>query len=656
MMNLGARRHLARLALMMGMAGVASSPADASTPNPRVSNVVVNDNQHPAGTQEQGTLTLALRAGIGQWQPEGSEGPSLQVQAFGEVGSALTVPSPLIRVREGTQIAVSVRNDLDTNLTMHGLCARDGSPCPNVEVAPGETCEVKFASGKAGTYHYWASAMGAPVPFRELVGAFVVDPADGFVEPDRILIITEWTSLAPDQLRQILGSDDPSKAFLAAQPRYTFTINGLSWPATERLTYHVGDKVRWRIINLSSQSHPIHLHGFYFDVDSLGNGLKDQMFEPSRRRHVVTQLLPSGGTMAMTWIPERQGNWLLHCHIMAHVSLDRRLEGAVGGHGDHPSEAVAHDHGSSAARSSGMAGMVLGITVLDAASKSAATDAHPIPPRKFTLAMQPGTARDGQSSSAGFVLTEGSAPAPSGQASAPGPTIVLRRNEPVEITLVNRLSEATAIHWHGIELESYYDGVHGFSGAGQQLAPMIEPGGTFVVRFTPPRTGTFIYHTHVHDYRQLSSGLYGSLIVTDPGETFDDAVDHVIVLGRSDITSEAAAVLSVAESVVMNGERAPRFVWKAGARHRVRLINITPDDIFAVALQTAEGLVSWKPLAKDGALVPEGESVAVPARQTIAVGETYDFEYEAPPGRKTAWLEVRTTAGQWLVQGQVIVK
>jgi FtsP/CotA-like multicopper oxidase with cupredoxin domain len=39
----------------------------------------------------------------------------------------------------------------------------------------------------------------------------------------------------------------------------------------------------------------------------------------------------------------------------------------------------------------------------------------------------------------------------------PGPTLALTRGEPVEITLVNRLPEGTAIHWHGMELESYYD-------------------------------------------------------------------------------------------------------------------------------------------------------------------------------------------------------
>jgi FtsP/CotA-like multicopper oxidase with cupredoxin domain len=629
--------------------------AKPAPPEPESSVVGPNDNLRPAGALAQGTLTLSLRAGIGQWKPEGPKGPALRIEALGEAGSVLTVPAPLIRVPEGTRIVASVRNDLEVNLTVHGLCARDGTACPTLEVLPGETCEVRFTSGRAGTYHYWASAMGAPVPFRELGGAFIVDPPGGAVEPDRILVITEWTSLTPAQLRAILGADDASKAFLASHPRYTFTINGLSWPATERLTYQLGERVRWRIINLSSQTHPMHLHGFYFDVNSLGNGMRDQPSEASRQRQVVTQLVPSGGTMTMTWTPERVGNWLLHCHIMAHVSLDRRLETHDGPHGGHSSEPSPESHDRHAG-SAGMAGMIVGITVLGTAPESReSTRPKEVSPRKLTLVMQPGAERDGHST-AGFFLSEGIAPMSTGQVTVPGPPIVLRRNEPVEITLVNHLTEATAIHWHGLELDSYYDGVHGWSGIGQRLAPMIAPGESFVVRFTPPRAGTFIYHTHLHDFRQLSSGLYGPLIVTEPGEAFDEAVDHVIVIGRTGVTSEEPAVLSDPASVILNGERAPRFAWKAGQRHRIRLINITPDDIFTVALQASDGPVMWKPLTKDGARVPAVEGVLVAARQTIAVGETYDFEYEAPPGRKTAWLEVRTTSGKWLVQGQITIR
>src|SRR5262245_61665714 len=110
----------------------------------------------------------------------------------------------------------------------------------------------------------------------------------------------------------------------------------------------------------------------------------------------------------------------------------------------------------------------------------------------------------------GVAVHEGSTD--SGRVTAPGPPLVLRRGEPAEITVVNHLNEATSIHWHGLEIESYYDGVHGWSGVDGRTAPMIAPGASFVVRLAPPRTGTFIYHTHIHDYRQLSSGIYGALI------------------------------------------------------------------------------------------------------------------------------------------------
>src|SRR5437773_8158154 len=76
-----------------------------------------------------------------------------------------------------------------------------------------------------------------------------------------------------------------------------------------------------------------------------------------------------------------------------------------------------------------------------------------------------------------------------------GPPIMLGRNDPVSIMVVNRLAEPTSIHWHGIELDSFFDGVPGFSGQKPALAPAIAPGDSFDVRFTPPRSGTFIYHT-----------------------------------------------------------------------------------------------------------------------------------------------------------------
>ena len=108
-------------------------------------------------------------------------------------------------------------------------------------------------------------------------------------------------------------------------------INGLSWPSTERLTYRLGDPVRWRVINLSSQIHPMHLHGFYYRVQRLGDGVRDETVAGAEGRRVVTQMVPPSGTLTMEWVPERVGNWLFHCHVMAHVAPERRLGASPSG-------------------------------------------------------------------------------------------------------------------------------------------------------------------------------------------------------------------------------------------------------------------------------------------------------------------------------------
>jgi hypothetical protein len=94
---------------------------------------------------------------------------------------------------------------------------------------------------------------------------------------------------------------------------------------------------------------------------------------------------------------------------------------------------------------------------------------------------------------------------------------------------------------------------------------------------------------------------------------------------------------------------------KAGVRHRIRLINITPDDILTVSLQSGDAPVVWRPLTKDGAALPSAGEAAVPSRQVVGVGETYDFEIDAPPGRRTMWFEVRSTGGRWLSQARIII-
>ena len=392
-------------------------------------------------------------------------------------------------------------------------------------------------------------------------------------------------------------------------------INGLSWPSTERLTYRLGDAVRWRVINLSSQIHPMHLHGFYYRVKRLGDGVRDEPVAGAEGRRVVTQMVPPGGTLTMEWVPERVGNWLFHCHVMTHVAPERHLgaspsgDAAGGyiataaptpttarGHGPHAGGTRRIDGHDPSDPSLGMAGMVLGITVTGprrrARRRRTATTATP---RQLTMTIRGGSA-DGRTPAGIDVTGDGVA-----RVASPGPPVVLRRGEPVEITLVNNLDEATSMHWHGLELDSYYDGVHGWSGLGPKVAPMIVPGERFTVHITPPRAGTFIYHTHLHDFRQLSSGLYGPLIVVEPGRDLDPA-------DRSRRRARPPQRVAGLRDSERHGVRRHRMASasRTGAgrpktRHRVRLINIAPDDIWSVSLTGADGPVTWRPLTKDGA-------------------------------------------------------
>jgi FtsP/CotA-like multicopper oxidase with cupredoxin domain len=203
---------------------------------------------------------------------------------------------------------------------------------------------------------------------------------------------------------------------------------------------------------------------------------------------------------------------------------------------------------------------------------------------------------------------------------------VLTRGQPAEIEVVNSLKDPTAIQWHGIELESFYDGVPGFTGDSRQTTPPIAPGGSFVARMTPPRAGTFIYHTHWHDDRQIQNGVYGPLIVLEPGQKYDPDHDKVFLFSSTKFPDPFGLLL------LINGNPEPwQIRLRAGEKYRFRLINITGDAVsMRVSLLEAGQPVQWNKVAKDGADLPAALAVAASAREVLTVGETRDFEYQSP--------------------------
>lgn len=580
-------------------------------PQEQTPEIIANTNRKSAGRLQGNVLTIKLEARTGLWYPETKDGPALRVQAIAEQGGPLQIPGPLIRVPADTEIRATIHNSISgSTLVMHGFHSRPGDPKDTFEVAPGESREVRFKAGAVGTYYYWATT-GGPLwrnrPYStdsQLTGALIIDPAGGKLDADeRILMLGIWGR----------PGDEPTDP--SADQRATAVINGRSWPYTERLTYASGQTVRWRVINASSRSHPMHLHGFYFSVNSKGDGETDTIYQEQERRLVVTQVMVVGQTLSVTWVPQRAGSWLFHCHLLEHITPELRLR-------PRPTRTSHSSHDDSRHAFDEMAGMVMGIHILPA--RRATMHAGVAGNRKnLTLVIQEQPGRFGAEPGLGYALQQGTTELPPKQISIPGPLIVLTRGQPVSIKLVNKLHEATSVHWHGMELESYYDGVPGWSGSRGRITPPIAPGGTFVAEMTPPRAGTFIYHTHWHDDRQLKSGLYGPLVVLEPGQKFDPDTDQILLISNGGPRRGSGLFL--------NGSNKPEPMrLRAGVKYRFRLINIMANAVtLSVSLLSGESPVNWRAIAKDGFDLSPTQAMVKPARQAVSPGETFDFEYEA---------------------------
>jgi len=611
---------------------VATTAASDKTPA-GLEPIAVNDNRTAAGSLQGTTLTIHLEAREGKWYPDADSDPGINVLAFGVDGGPLQIPGPLIRVLEGTEVHAFVRNRLEKEpLVIHGLYTRPAaSNAPDaVTIDPGQTREIRFQAGSPGTYYYWGATNNAPLPRRQprdsqLYGAFLVEPRGATLRTERVLLVGVWAevdeNLVPSNLNRMV-------------------INGKSWPHTERLTYEVGEPVHIRVLNVGAAVHPMHLHGFYYKVDSRGNEQADTIFPAgSSPRLVNTERLAPGRSFSLTWTPTRPGNWLFHCHDMSHVAVAQPLDGSA---------LPKHEHVTNHALQM-MGGPVVGITV-NAKKAVVATSTDTGRRRQLRLIAKVDTGGTADEPAYGFALEERTNTTPSGPPYLPSPTIVLKRGEPVSISVINQLPEATAVHWHGIELDSYYDGVAGFSGNPTHTSPAIAPGESFDARFTPPRSGTFIYHTHVDEMRQQQAGLNGALLVVDDPAAYDPTHDIVLLVSVPRRQVDSA-------KVYINGSTDPQaLTMKVGERYRLRFINIHVfRPSMRMRLLSGDKLVTWRGVAKDGMDLPSDQSVTGPAEIQMGNGETYDFEF-SPSEAGDIRLDITNAGGVLLTTMPVHVK
>lgn len=591
----------------------------------------VNDNRHPAGTRQNGTLTLALDIVEAAFQAEGPHDPVVRALAFAERGKAPVVPGPLLRGPLGTMVNLSLRNRTDSGVVIGGLRPSLPADQDTLHVAAGATRELSFRLDQVGNFFYWGALKGLTSYAdrfwldSQLTGALVVDAPGAAPVPanERVWVITEWF-LQPPKTREFES---------------VLVFNGKAWPYNERLTFQQGDSVHFRVINAAAIEHPLHLHGFYFRVTRHGGERADTVVPVARQILQNMRTIPIGGSLSLSFVPTTPGNWVFHCHFASHVGDHVSLHGAPDAHvmpnAAGREAAPAHDQPGGHT----MRGLVIGMHITPAPGYREPSAAER---RQIDLLIQkrPNGLVGGQTAY-GFVVQTGAQAPARDSVVIPGPVLELRRGQPVRILVKNNLDEPSGVHWHGLEIESFPDGVPGFSGMGDKIMPPIPPGGSFAAEFTPPRTGTFPYHSHLHEMRQIGSGMYGALLVTDGPR--DTTRDHLVVAGGGGLP---VFHKQAPNFLLVNGRTAPSpITMMVGDTNRIRIVSIHADEVLHFRFGTAASAAHWTPLARDGADLPPALRRDTVAVMEMGPGETADFTYvPAQPGRMT--LEVWINRGQ----------
>ena len=202
----------------------------------------------------------------------------------------------------------------------------------------------------------------------------------------------------------------------------------------------------------------------------------------------------------------------------------------------------------------------------------------------------------------------------------PGPVIEAKQGVPLEIRFMNRLSEPTLIHWHGLRVPSAMDGT-------DDVQAPLQPGETFTYRFTPRDAGTFWYHPHANETEQLEKGLYGALIVRGPDEPL---VDREQVLVFDDLKLDRAGGIAKFGGLkqrhdgregdvrLVNGRVEPELTIAAGQIERWRIVNASSARYVRLSI----GGAPFRIIGTDGGLIEapvEVTEVLLPAADRVDI-------------------------------------
>ena len=93
--------------------------------------------------------------------------------------------------------------------------------------------------------------------------------------------------------------------------RYAWSINNVKYEDADPIVLQYGERVRFKFVNETMMTHPMHLHGMWSILDN-GNGQWDPI------KHVVS--VSPGTIVYMETEVDAPGQWAFHCHLSYHAA------------------------------------------------------------------------------------------------------------------------------------------------------------------------------------------------------------------------------------------------------------------------------------------------------------------------------------------------
>jgi manganese oxidase len=266
--------------------------------------VITTDVGDLAYTMDGSTKVFNLVAEVVRQQIH----PGKTLDLWGFNGSA---PGPTIQVHEGDHVRIIFDNHLPeaSSVHWHGFedtIGNDGMPGISQEpVKPGGRFIYEFDIHQTGTYFYHSHM--AMQEMVGMLGGFIMHPRTPHrphCDKDFLLHLQEYAVLPNNTVPNTMNME------------YNWLLlNGKAGPLSTPLIVRQGDRVRIRFVNLGMDHHPLHIHGYTFQVTGTEGGrIPQTAWWPG-----TTVLVGVAQARDIEITADRVGDWMLHCHLPHHM-------------------------------------------------------------------------------------------------------------------------------------------------------------------------------------------------------------------------------------------------------------------------------------------------------------------------------------------------